>query len=665
MANYLRKLVSGKKARFKDESLDVELDLVYVTDHLIVMGYPASGAEGIYRNRRDDAKKFLEHRHGKDFWIFNFCPTSENSYPSSFFEGRVSRYPFPDHHAPPLAILPLAAREIRQWLSGSPERVAVLHCKAGKGRSGTLACAYLLSLDEPPGPPKLKRSMAKKEWAKARADRIMDTIDTEEMPSEGNMTEPNNLGQASPSVYTPPEVDLQDVQIQEKVDISRTPSQKSLDPIFERVGEEIRQVPLSPKRSIKLEDVIALHTSRRMKVSSKDGQKLKQGVSIPSQRRWLYYWSLVLTHVSPPGFWGVIPPSSDTRSPLTSTLPEVKEPASQPKVRLRQITIRMRELTGMKKGLLKVANTLLERSGSSKQPDTPGGGLVWASVARYDDELVGTLERWEQLTREKGDGSTEANHFKMGKRRPGSDMMGEESVQDIFKESKWDRAKMVRSFARVGEISRSKTKEETEAGAVVVHTLRPLSDKKWATIEKSVSDDVPPGPVVDPERALGGTNESAAASPTSSITAIGLVPNNATEDGIVLNAEREVRVKLHVGRVFLGWFWFIPTFHMLCPIPSTTSTKTEPTHFKLTRKEVDFPIGIGSHLVDVDVELEWIGRGEPNATVAELPEESLDPEELEMGDQSVGLSSALAAMQVAAEGGGLEESVNTAEVAAQ
>lgn len=116
MANYLRKLVSGKKARFKDENLDVELgkyhsrlfhpeisnrnlrlDLVYVTDHLIVMGYPASGAEGIYRNRREDAKKFLEHRHGKDFWIFNFCPTSENSYPSSFFEGRVSRYPFPDH----------------------------------------------------------------------------------------------------------------------------------------------------------------------------------------------------------------------------------------------------------------------------------------------------------------------------------------------------------------------------------------------------------------------------------------------------------------------------------------------------------------------------------------------------------------------------------------
>ncbi len=31
--------------------------------------------------------------------------------------------------APPLALLPLVAREMRAWLSGSPHRVAVLHCK--------------------------------------------------------------------------------------------------------------------------------------------------------------------------------------------------------------------------------------------------------------------------------------------------------------------------------------------------------------------------------------------------------------------------------------------------------------------------------------------------------------------------------------------------------
>ena len=97
MANFVRRLVSGDKARFKDAHLDIELDLVYVTDHIIIMGFPATGVEGFYRNNRDDAKRFLDHRHGHNYWVFNFCPLRENSYPASFFDGRVSRFPFPDH----------------------------------------------------------------------------------------------------------------------------------------------------------------------------------------------------------------------------------------------------------------------------------------------------------------------------------------------------------------------------------------------------------------------------------------------------------------------------------------------------------------------------------------------------------------------------------------
>ena len=117
MPDFVRRLVSGEKARYKDEELDVDLgaccfvlqpkivaniyptmvDLAYITDRVIVMGYPAIGFEGKYRNRREDAKRFLQHRHGEGFWVFNFCPTSENSYSSSVFDDRVSRYPFPDH----------------------------------------------------------------------------------------------------------------------------------------------------------------------------------------------------------------------------------------------------------------------------------------------------------------------------------------------------------------------------------------------------------------------------------------------------------------------------------------------------------------------------------------------------------------------------------------
>ncbi|KAI6021085.1 hypothetical protein EDC04DRAFT_2552195, partial [Pisolithus marmoratus] len=69
------------------------------------------------------------------------CPTTENSCDESVFDGRVTRYPFPDHNVPPFPYMSLVTREMREWLSGSATRVAVLHCKAGKGRSGTLVSA--------------------------------------------------------------------------------------------------------------------------------------------------------------------------------------------------------------------------------------------------------------------------------------------------------------------------------------------------------------------------------------------------------------------------------------------------------------------------------------------------------------------------------------------
>ncbi len=55
------------------------------------MGYPSTGIEGFYRNRREDARKFLEHHHGNNIKEFNFCPATENSYPHSVFDHRVSR----------------------------------------------------------------------------------------------------------------------------------------------------------------------------------------------------------------------------------------------------------------------------------------------------------------------------------------------------------------------------------------------------------------------------------------------------------------------------------------------------------------------------------------------------------------------------------------------
>lgn len=71
MTDLIRRIVSGKKARFKDADLKVDLDLVYITENLIIMGYPAHGVASLYRNPRNEVRRFLESRHSKDWRIYN------------------------------------------------------------------------------------------------------------------------------------------------------------------------------------------------------------------------------------------------------------------------------------------------------------------------------------------------------------------------------------------------------------------------------------------------------------------------------------------------------------------------------------------------------------------------------------------------------------------
>ena len=63
--------MSGPKARHVDSKLGFDLDLVYVTDRLIIMGWPASHFEALYRNRRKDVRRFLDAKHGEKYRVYN------------------------------------------------------------------------------------------------------------------------------------------------------------------------------------------------------------------------------------------------------------------------------------------------------------------------------------------------------------------------------------------------------------------------------------------------------------------------------------------------------------------------------------------------------------------------------------------------------------------
>lgn len=192
MTTIIRKIVSGPKARFVDKELNADLDLVYVTDRLIIMGWPASSVEALYRNPRKDVRRFLDTKHKNKYRIYNLCPCSENSYDADEFYGNVSRYPFPDHHPPPLSLIPMLVADITAWLGQDAENVAVIHCKAGKGRSGTMACCYLLSLPNLPSPPQDPRNLGVSQKVHKAAQR------------EKNRAAQRSLSPAAPRLPAPP-----------------------------------------------------------------------------------------------------------------------------------------------------------------------------------------------------------------------------------------------------------------------------------------------------------------------------------------------------------------------------------------------------------------------------------------------------------------------------
>jgi protein-tyrosine phosphatase len=141
MASLLRQIVAGPRARHPEAGLD----LCYVTDKIIATSGPSGTFPQIaYRNPLKEVVSFLDSKHGEEWAIWEFRAEG-TGYPDEEVYGRVRHYPWPDHHPPPFALIPLIVGSMRNWLHEKDERVVVVHCKAGKGRSGTVSCSYLIA----------------------------------------------------------------------------------------------------------------------------------------------------------------------------------------------------------------------------------------------------------------------------------------------------------------------------------------------------------------------------------------------------------------------------------------------------------------------------------------------------------------------------------------
>ncbi|GAX70019.1 phosphatidylinositol-3,4,5-trisphosphate 3-phosphatase [Saccharomyces cerevisiae] len=189
--NLMKKTLSLPMKKTKND-IGLRLDISYILVNLIVCSYPVNTyPKLLYRNSLDDLILFLTVYHGKgNFRIFNFRGEKEDSdykdndligiaakYESKDFEiqelrstlindGKIPISPIDletrtlveeetnnvicerigwlDHFPPPFELLEEIVDGIENYLSVSKNRVAVLHCRMGKGRSGMITVAYLM-----------------------------------------------------------------------------------------------------------------------------------------------------------------------------------------------------------------------------------------------------------------------------------------------------------------------------------------------------------------------------------------------------------------------------------------------------------------------------------------------------------------------------------------
>ena len=142
-ANIMKRLVSKQKRRYQDENFD--LDMSYITDRVIAMGYPSIGCETVYRNSLNDVVDFFHKKHNDKVKIYNLCLEKERIYNKNLFSSSyVGLFPATDHNPCPIKLILEFCIDICLYLLKNPNSVAAVHCKAGKGRTGVMICSYLV-----------------------------------------------------------------------------------------------------------------------------------------------------------------------------------------------------------------------------------------------------------------------------------------------------------------------------------------------------------------------------------------------------------------------------------------------------------------------------------------------------------------------------------------
>eukprot|EP00095_Tigriopus_kingsejongensis_P001026 maker-scaffold587_size153100-snap-gene-0.23 protein:Tk01026 transcript:maker-scaffold587_size153100-snap-gene-0.23-mRNA-1 annotation:"phosphatidylinositol -trisphosphate 3-phosphatase tpte2-like isoform x1" len=116
-----------------------------VSQRIIAMSFPSSGFMSWYRNPIREVSAFLDKHHSSSYRVYNLC--SERTYADHWFHNRVKHWPVDDHNVPTVRELVDFVDEVKIWLDEDKSHTVAIHCKGGKGRTGTMICILLIEFE--------------------------------------------------------------------------------------------------------------------------------------------------------------------------------------------------------------------------------------------------------------------------------------------------------------------------------------------------------------------------------------------------------------------------------------------------------------------------------------------------------------------------------------
>ncbi|XP_071518821.1 tensin-3 isoform X6 [Panulirus ornatus] len=116
-----------------------KMDVVYVTERIISLAFPAALDDATYTLHLREVAHMLSSKHGDNFKVFNLSGQGEVSH----FLPRVLELGWPDQLAPALERLCSICKALESWITQNSQHVAVLHSRGGYEKLGVVVAAYM------------------------------------------------------------------------------------------------------------------------------------------------------------------------------------------------------------------------------------------------------------------------------------------------------------------------------------------------------------------------------------------------------------------------------------------------------------------------------------------------------------------------------------------